>query len=86
MRQQFYSIARITREAKHEGRKGVSYADLVTQALLALPGRSAPLCVFGGWGAEAEVLEGGQGSLTLSRPCDPQAPLALLGRCGWVGG
>lgn len=39
VRQQYYAVQRMVKAARHEGKKGRSYVDLVRQALERLPGR-----------------------------------------------
>ncbi|KAL4443513.1 hypothetical protein ABPG75_011250 [Micractinium tetrahymenae] len=39
VRQQYYAVQRLVKAARHEGKKGRSYVDLVRQALERLPGR-----------------------------------------------
>jgi hypothetical protein len=39
VRHQYGSVVRLVKQARHEGRKGASYVELVSQALAALPNR-----------------------------------------------
>lgn len=39
VRHQYYAVVRLMKQARHEGRKGASYVDLVQAALASLPDR-----------------------------------------------
>lgn len=62
VRQQYLSVLRLKKEARHEGKRGVSYVDLVSRALTALPNRCGMHA--GAAGAAVPALHEVQGVLT----------------------